>query len=175
MPTEAKRQAVAELAERIGRATMAVATDISGLTVNETTDLRRRLREQAVEYRVVKNRLAALAAHEAGVEAFAELLEGSTGIAFGYDDPLTVAKALDGYVKATRSRMVVRKGLMDGVIISGAQIATLASLPSKVELLARLLGQLNAPISRLATVLNGPVRGLAIVLQRRSEQLASAS
>ncbi|MEE8518217.1 MAG: 50S ribosomal protein L10, partial [Dehalococcoidia bacterium] len=78
MPTDAKRAQVADLAERIKRATIAIATDFSGLGVNDMTELRRRLREQNVEYRVVKNRLAVLAASEAGVEPFKELLEGTT-------------------------------------------------------------------------------------------------
>ena len=172
MPTEKKRQEVAELADRFQRATIVIGTDFKGLPVNEMTALRRRMREQSVEYRVVKNRLAALAAQEAGKEMIAQVLESSTGLAIGYDDPLTVAKALDEFVKSTRSRLVVRSALMDGTLYNAAQISALAALPSKEELLARLLGQLQAPITQLASVLNGTIRGLAVVLQRRAEQLA---
>ena len=174
MPTEAKRQAVSDLADRIGRATIAIATNFAGLKGAELTQLRRRLREQDVEYRVVKNRLAALAATEAGVEAFRELLEGSTGIVFGYGEPASVAKALDEHVRQTRSALQVRKGLMDRTVLTGAQIAALAALPPRDQLVARLLSQMNAPITGLVNVLSGPLRALATVLERRSEQLAHA-
>ena len=175
MPTEAKRQVVAELAEQIRRCTVAIATDFTGLRVNEITNLRRRLREQSVEYRVVKNRLALLAAQEAGNESFAELFQGVTGVAFGYGEPAEAAKALDEFIKATRSTLVVRMAVMDGQVLSAAQVSALAALPSKSELLARLLAQMQAPTTRLVTVLRGTIQGLAIVLQRRADQLGEAA
>ncbi len=175
MPTEAKRETVADLADRIKRSTIAIATDFSGLGVNQLTELRRRLREQGVEYRVVKNRLAALAATEAGVDQFRELLDGVTGIVFGYGEPEAAAKAVDEYVKQTRSPMRIRNGIMAGEVLTAAQVSAIAVLPSKQDLRAMLLGQLNAPITGLVNVLIGPVRGLAIVLQRRAEQLAGSA
>ncbi len=171
MPNEAKVKDVAELSERLARSTMVIATDFSGLTVNEVTALRKRLREHDVEYRVVKNRLAAIAAQVAGTDRVQDILEGATGLVVGYGDPVAAAKALDGYVKESRSRLVVRKGVMEGRLLLESQVAALASLPPKNELVAKLLGQMNAPISGLVNVLSGPVRGLAIVLQRRAEQL----
>ena len=175
MPTEAKRESVADLVDRIKRSTIAIATDFSGLGVNQLTELRRRLREQGVEYRVVKNRLAALAATEAGVDRFRELLEGVTGIVFGYGEPEAAAKVVDQYVKQTRSPLRIRNGIMAGEVLTAAQVNAIAVLPPKQELRAMLLGQLNAPIAGLVNVLIGPVRGLAIVLQRRAEQLAGSA
>ena len=175
MPTDAKRETVADLADRIKRSTIAIATDFSGLGVNQLTELRRQLREAGVEYRVVKNRLAARAATEAGVERFSELLEGATGIVFGYGEPEAAAKAVDQYVKQTRSSLRIRNGIIQGEVLSAAQINAIAVLPTKAELLARLLAQLNAPATGLVHVLTGPIRGLAIVLQRHAEQLAAAS
>lgn len=174
VPTEAKREAVADLAERLGKAAIVIATDFSGLKVNQMTELRHRLREQGVEYRVVKNRIASIAAGESGVEAFRDILEGSTGVVLGYDDPVAAAKAVSDYVRQTRAELKVRKGVMDGALITEAQVVALAALPGRDELVARLLGQMNAPISGLVNVLSGPVRGLAIVLQRRAEQLGAA-
>jgi len=171
VPTETKRRIVMELADQIARATLAIATDFSGLGVNELTELRRRLRTRSAEYRVVKNRLMVLAAKEAGKDGFAELLEGSTGIVFGYGEAVDTAKALDEFIRTTRSQLVVRNGILDGGPLSKDQITVLASLPPKEELQARLLGQLLTPIARLVNVLNRPVQGLAIVLQRRAEQL----
>ena len=174
MPTEAKREAVADLSERLRRAAIVIATDFSGLKVNQMTELRNRLREQGVEYRVVKNRIASIAAGESGVEAFHDLLEGVTGVVLGYDDPIAAAKAVSDFVRQTRADLKVRKGVMDGALLSEAQVVTLAALPGRDELIARLLGQMNAPISGLVNVLSGPIRGLAIVLQRRAEQLDAA-
>ena len=174
MPTEAKREAVADLSERLRRAAIVIATDFSGLKVNQMTELRNRLREQGVEYRVVKNRIASIAAGESGVEAFRDILEGVTGVVLGYDDPIAAAKAVSDFVRQTRADLKVRKGVMDGALLSEAQVVTLAALPGRDELIARLLGQMNAPISGLVNVLSGPIRGLAIVLQRRAEQLDAA-
>lgn len=174
MPTEAKQEAVADLAERLGRAAIVIATDFSGLKVNQMTALRQQLREQGVEYKVVKNRIASIAAGEAGVEAFRDILEGATGVVLGYDDPVAAAKAVNEYVRQTRAELKVRKGVMDGKLLNESQIVALAALPGRDELVAKLLGQMNAPISGLVNVLSGPTRALAIVLQRRAEQLGAA-
>jgi large subunit ribosomal protein L10 len=174
MPTEAKKESVKDLADRMSRASIAVATDFNGLSVNQTTALRAQLRQVGVEYKVVKNRLAKIAAEESGVVAYKDILEGSTGVVFGYGDIVAAAKALDEYVKQSRVELKVRKGVMNGVVISPAQVQALAALPPREELLAKLLGQMNAPISGLVTVLSGTMRGLAIVLQRRAEQLGGA-
>ena len=175
MPTEAKRQAVAELAELIKGSTVAIATDFSGLSASHLTELRHRLREHSAQYRVVKNRLALLAAQEAGQEPFTHLLQRCTGIIFGHGEATATAKALDEFVKATRSTLVVRNGFMDGRLLTEQQVATLATLPSKDELISRFLGQLQAPIAGLLRVLTGPVQGLTILLQRRADQLADQS
>ena len=174
MPTEAKRQIVAELTELIKGSTIAIATDFRGLTASQMTELRHRLRASSARYRVVKNRLALLAAQEAGQEEFTHLLKASTGIVFGYGEPTAAAKALDEFVRATRAALAVRNACMDGQLLTERQVAVLATLPSRNELVSMLLGQLQAPIARLATALSGPTRGLAIVLQRRAEQLAAA-
>jgi large subunit ribosomal protein L10 len=175
MPTEAKEAAVADLADRMSRSSIAIATDFSGLSVNDITELRKRLREQGVEYKVVKNRIAAIAAAQSGVESFKEILEGATGVVFGYDDVVAAAKVVDEYVKQTRVELKIRNGVMDGAVITPVQISALAALPPKDELIAKLLGQMNAPIAGLVQVLNGTISGLAIVLQRRAEQLGAAA
>ena len=175
MPTEAKEAAVADLADRMSRSSIAIATDFSGLSVNDITELRKRLREQGVEYKVVKNRIAAIAAVQSGIESFKEIFEGATGVVFGYDDVVAAAKVVDEYVKQTRVELKIRNGVMDGAVITPVQILALAALPPKDELIAKLLGQMNAPIAGLVHVLNGTISGLAIVLQRRAEQLGAAA
>ena len=173
MPTEAKEAAVADLTDRMSRSTIAIATDFSGLSVNQVTELRKQLRASGVEYKVVKNRIAAIAAAESGIDSFKDILEGATGVVFGYDDVVAAAKALDEYVKQTRVELKIRKGVMDGAVITPAQVSALAALPPKEQLLAMFLGQLNAPITGLVHVLNGTISGLAVVLQRRAEQLGA--
>ena len=173
MPTEEKQAAVVELADRIKRSTIAIATDFTGLSVNQITELRRQLRAAGVEYKVVKNRIASIAADEAGVPPFKEILEGATGIVFGYDDVAAAAKAVDDYVKQMRVNLKIRNAVMDGDVLSSAQVTALAALPPRDQLIARLLGQMNAPIAGLVHVLNGTISGLAIVLQRRAEQLGA--
>ena len=174
MPTEEKKETVADLADKMSRATIAIATGFNGLKVNQTTALRVQLRQVGSEYKVVKNRLALIAADQAGVPAFKQVLEGATGVVFGYGDVVAAAKALDEYIKQARVDLKVRSGVMNGALISPAQVAALASLPPREVLIARLLGQMNAPIAGLVHVLHGTIRGLAIVLQRRAEQLGGA-
>jgi len=174
VPTEAKAHDIAELADLFGKAKVAIATDFSGLSVNQMTDLRRRLREQGADFRVVKNRIALRAAREAGSDLAPELLAGVTGIAFGYDDPVAVAKVLGDYVKETRSLLKIRNGVVSGELYAPAQIVALANVPARDVLLGRLVSQLNSPIVRLVWALNSSVQGLATVLHRRAEQLGSA-
>lgn len=175
MPTKAKEQTVTDLTEVLQRAKVVIATDYSGMSVNQMTELRRVLREQGAEYRVIKNRLALLAAERAGNDLVPQLLEGITGMAFGYDDPVSIAKTIDEFIKSSRATLKVRNAVVDGKIVDASQVAALASMPPKEILIARLLGQLNSPVTRLVYALNGPVQGLAMVLQRRAEQISSAS
>jgi large subunit ribosomal protein L10 len=175
VPTEEKRQTISELTKLIEASTISIATDFSGLGVPFLTDLRRRLREQGATYRVVKNRLALLAAQQAGQSEFPQLLEGSTGIVFGQGDSQSIVKALTEFVQTSRSGFIIRNGLLDGAILSAQQLALLASLPPKNELIAKLLGQLQVPPVSLLRVLNGPLRGLMTVLTRRTEQLTQQS
>ena len=170
MPTQAKREQVAAIRDWIERCSITIATDYTGLDVAEMTSLRRALRESGVEYRVVKNSLAHLAADGSGKPEVKGIVEGPTALAFGYDDPLVPAKALMGFINANRSQLKVRGGVMGESVLTAEQVSELAALPSKEELVARLLGQLNGPIASLAYVLNAPIGGLARVLHRRVEQ-----
>ena len=184
MPTEKKVQQVEELKQRISACTIAVATDYRGLSVNNMTELRRRLREKGIEYKVVKNNLARIAAEQVGSAEFHRLLEGTTAVAFGYDDPMEPARVLNEYVRTTRLPLSIRAGIMDGKYLSGSQLSLLLTLPSREELVAQLLGQmkvpltglvsvLNAPLVQVVNVLNAPLRGLINVLQQRIVQQQS--
>ena len=171
MPTERKTRAVEELSGQFGESTIAISTDYTGMSVSAMTELRRVLRERGVLFRVVKNTIAHLAADAADRPAMKGIIEGPTGIAFGTGEPTEPAKALAEFIRATRSPLKIRGGVLADRALSAAEVNHLATLPSKDELVSRLLGQLNGPMARLVNVLDAPVSGLARVLQRRVEAL----
>ena len=175
MPTEAKIQRVADLKDRLERSTIAVAADYTGISVNEMTDLHRRMRAAGVDFTVVKNTLTFLASEAAGRPQVKEIVQGPTVMAFGYDDPLDVARALVDYIRATRSTLAIRGAVLgDGQVLPSGDVTRMASLPSKAQLVATLMGQLQSPLQRLLGVLNSPLRNLDALLQARIQQLESA-
>ncbi len=175
MPTQAKAESVDTLAEKIDRSTIVITTDYTGMPVGEMTALRRALREGGVEYRIVKNTLAYLAADKAGKPSVKEIVQGPTGIAFGYGEPTDPAKILSDFIRSTRSVMKIRGAALDGAALDSQEVERLASLPTRDELMAQLLSRMNSPISGLVNVLNGPLAGLARVLQSHVTNLQQAS
>jgi large subunit ribosomal protein L10 len=182
MPTQKKVDQVEELRERFARATIAVATDHTGQSVNSMTDIRNKLRDLDVEYRVIKNTLTYLAADAANNPLIKDIVQGPTALALGYDNPVTVAKALEEYIRINRSSLTIRGAVLDGKRLSREDVISLSHLPPKEVLVAQLLGQLQTPIStligqlqapmyRLLGSLNGPANSLAILLQQRIQQL----
>ena len=172
MPTDHKVRQVEEIADRISRSTIVITTDYPGLGVGQMTELRRALRERDVEFRVIKNSLALMAADAAGKPEVKEVIEGPTGIAFGYGDASVPAKALVDFIRANRSPLTIRGGELDGQVLDMQQIQQLASLPGRDELVSLLMSRMLSPMSGLVNVLNGPIAGLARVLQRHAENLA---
>ena len=152
--------------------TIAISTDYSGLRVGAMTELRRALRQRGVQFRVVKNSLTHLAADAAGMPAVKEIVDGQTGIAFGYGDPTEPAKALAEFVRSTRSPLRIRGAVMGERSLTAQEVDALATLPSYDELIAKLMGQLQGPVAGLAYVLTAPIAGLARVLQRHAEGTA---
>ena len=152
--------------EWMAACTIAISADMTGMGVSAMTDLRRALRQQGVHLRVVKNRLARLAAEAAGRDMIKDIIEGPTVVAYGFDDPVGPAKALAGYIKANRSPLSIRGGVMGDRTLTAQEVDTLASLPPKEELIARLMAQIQSPVTGLVNVLQGPIAGLARVLQR---------
>ena len=172
VPTEAKRAQVESIRELLESSTAVVSTDYTGLSVESMTDLRRALRGNGVGFRVVKNTLTHLAADAAGKPGMKEIVEGPTGIAFSTDDPVAPAKALREFIRSSRSQMTIRGGLLGEQVLSAAEVDRLADVPSKDELIARLMGQIMAPVTSLAYVLDAPVASLARVLQRKIDTAA---
>ena len=166
-----KQAAVAEIAESFSGAAGAVLTEYRGLTVKELQDLRRSLGANA-NYAVVKNTLAKLAAKEAGIEGFDELLVGPTAIAFINGDVVEAAKGLRDFAKANPT-LVIKGGVLDGKPLDANEIAKLASLESREVLLGKMAGAMLASLSQAVYLLNAPLAQaarLAGALQAKAEQ-----
>jgi large subunit ribosomal protein L10 len=174
MPTEKKVATVQELRERIERSTIVIAAEYRGLSVTDIAALRKAVRDAGVEMRVVKNRLFLRAANDAHQPGMAELLAGPTAVLFGYEDVAASAKAVTEYQRQARNAFAVRNGMMDGQLLSVAQIQELASLLPRPVLLSQLAGLLQAPVTRLASLLNASVQDLAGLLDSRARQLDEA-
>ncbi|HVY10531.1 MAG TPA: 50S ribosomal protein L10 [Mycobacteriales bacterium] len=166
-----KAAAVAELTTAFRESSAAVLTEYRGLTVAELKELRRSLAGNAT-YLVVKNTLSKIAAREAGVTAFEDLLEGPSAIAFVTGDPVTVAKGLRAFTRE-HPLLVVKGGVMDGAALTADEIRKLADLESREVLLAKLAGGFVAPATQLASVLMAPVRQLAQVLGQLAAKAAA--
>ncbi|MEK7778276.1 MAG: 50S ribosomal protein L10 [Chloroflexota bacterium] len=171
MPSSKKVQEVEELKEKLSRSTIAIATGFSGTSGSTMTELRRHLRSQGIEYRVVKNTLMGRAAEAAGHLEVKEVLEGPTGLVFGYGDPIQHLKVLAEYIRSNRLPVAVRAAVLGGRVYRDQQLTALMTIPSREVLAGQLVGQLAGPLVRLVTALNSPVRGLAFVLQQRVVQM----
>lgn len=166
---EEKKKQVAELSEKLKAAHTGVIVNYKGITVADDTKLRKELRESGSNYKVVKNTILRLALKEAGIEGLDSILEGTTAIAVNTEDYVAPAKVLNNYAKQNKN-FEIKGGFIDGKSATVAEIQTLASLPSKEELVAQTLRGLNAPISGFVTVLNGTLRGLVIALNAIAEK-----
>jgi large subunit ribosomal protein L10 len=173
MPTDAKRETVAELREELARSQTMIVSEYRGLTVREIAEIRRALRKQDVSYRVVKNRLLRIAAADSVGEALGPLLTGPTAIAFGAD-AATTAKAV---IDATRPYKIVRitGGILGTRAIDADGVTRLATLPSREVLLGRLAGAIQSPTATLASLLGANVRNLGYALSQLRDQKANAA
>lgn len=161
----AKAVVVEEMKEKLQSAQGAVFVGFSGLSVADVTKLRRKFREGGVEYKVVKNTLTRIAADELGFNDLDAVLEGPTAIAYSAEDTVAPAKILKDFIKETKTEaLTVKAGIADGQVIDAAAVEALASLPSREELLAKLVGSMQAPISGLVNVLQGNIRNMVYVL-----------
>jgi large subunit ribosomal protein L10 len=176
VPTEAKIEQVSKLKDQLERSAITVTAGYSGITGASMTDLRARMRAAGVELVVVKNTLLGLAADAAHRPQVKSIVQGPTAVAFGFGDPVETAKALQDYIRATRSPLAIQGAVLgSGPALPATEVERLASLPPKPQLVASLLGQLQMPIASLLSVLNGPLRNLDSLLQQRIKQLEVAA
>ena len=166
---EAKKELVNEIKDKLQKAKSVAFVDYRGLTVSEDTAMRRDFKANGSEYKVYKNRLMLLALNELGITGAESYLQGTSAVAFSYNDEVAGAKVVCDYATKTK-KLAVKFGLLNGKIVESKEIEELAKLPSKEVLIAKLLGTLSGPATALCRVLNAPTRGLAIALNAIAEK-----
>lgn len=173
MKKEDKATAVAELAEKFGKARLAILTESVGLPVNHVTQLRKQLRGAKAEYKIVKNTIAFRAAEGTTLAGLAGHLKGPTGMVIGYDDPVLPAKVLRDFIGAEKrqEKMRITVGVLEGKILQPNELAAVAQLPTKEVLIAMLLSAMQGPIRgvvyTLSAVLTKFVRVIAAIQDKR--------
>ncbi len=170
MPTQTKIDEVAHLKEKLENAISLVLADYRGLTANEMVELREKFTKQGLEYRVVKDTLARLAADEAGIEGLADLFAGPVSIAFGYEEPAVAFKLSEECRKTYAPRYTLKGGVFEGVLVLESEVARYATLPSREELLAKLAMLLSSPMRAMAFMLQAKIRELACVISEVRKQ-----
>src|ERR1019366_5537394 len=168
--TKAKKtEKVAALATELEHSTSAIIGTFSKLTASKDYALRKTIRGAGGSYHVVKNKLAARAAQGTRIEAALQGLKGVSSVAYTSGDPVALAKALSTWVK-DNSEFTFKLGIVDGKLISIAEITALATMPGKEELFSKLLFLIQSPAQRLATVINATGRDLAVVINQAVEK-----
>jgi large subunit ribosomal protein L10 len=169
MKREEKAQAISEFNESIGQATNAFLIDFKGITVPQVTELRKQVRETGSEYVVVKNTLALIAVKDSPLKTLEKQFSGMTAVAFNKTDAVALAKALTKFAKDVPT-VQFKGAMLNGQIVPAAQIQNIASLPSREELVSKLLFLLQSPIRGLAIVLNANIRNIAVVIDQIAKQ-----
>jgi len=166
---EQKQQQIDALKDAFGPAAGVFVMDFTGLSVGEVTELRRKVKEADGTYVVVKNTLARIAVAGSANEGIKGLLEGPSAVAYTTGDAVTLAKALAEFAKS-HEKLRFRGGLVSGQVLDSAQAQRVATLPSKQELVARLLFMLQSPMRRLVVALNWPTRSLAVTVKQIADE-----
>jgi len=164
-----KKRFVEEIKEKLQRAAGIVLTDFKGLNVHELSELRKRLKEQGIEYRVVKNTLIRIAASESNLGELEKYLEGPTALAFGFEEPISPARILLDFSREHET-LKIKGGVLNGEVIDAIRFKALALLPSREELVVKLLSSLQLTLYGLVNSLSAPLRGLVMTLNALAQQ-----
>jgi large subunit ribosomal protein L10 len=173
MPTPKKAAEIDLLVDRFERAQLTIVADYRGLSVSQLQGFRSSLRTSESEFRVTKNTLLRIAAERVGIEGLEEHLEGPTAVLFAFGDVVAPAKAVADFARSSRI-LQVKSGVMNGQVLSAAEVDAISSLPPREELIGKLVGMLASPMARVVGVLNGPQRSVAYLANARIEQLTGA-
>ncbi len=172
---EVKQRDLAALTESLSTAKSAMIVSFQGLTVAKDQEFRNNLRAAGAKYQVVKNTLARIAVKGTDFEQATDHLKGVTAIAWTDNDPVVLAKAISKFMKDNADVYKFKTGVVDGKLVDLKQVTEIASLPSKEELISKLLYVLNAQAQRIVTVINAVPRDLAIVIKQIVEQEGRAA
>jgi large subunit ribosomal protein L10 len=173
MATSQKEALVGEIKDRLNEAGALLLVDYRGLSVKEMQELRRSLRAAGSELKVYKNSLTEIAIRELALPDLDSYLAGPTGIVFTGEDPVAPAKALTAFARQ-HNLLEVKGGLVENVVVDADGVKAIATLPSREELIAKLLGTMLSPLTGFARVLNGPVEAFARSVQAVADQKAAA-
>ncbi|QQS47326.1 MAG: 50S ribosomal protein L10 [Acidobacteriota bacterium] len=171
---EQKKTDLAFLKEQFTSTDHALLVSFDGLSVEKDGQLRRALREAELNYKVVKNTLGRLAVEGTPLEPLREHFVGMTAIAYSQTDPVGLAKVLSKFAKDNKE-LTFKAGVVEGRPISVREIDALATMPSKEELVSKLMFVLNAPAQRIATVINAVPRNLAVAINEIAKQKGAES
>ncbi|MGB4864121.1 MAG: 50S ribosomal protein L10 [Tepidiformaceae bacterium] len=174
MPTPRKVEMLAEIKDRMERASIAISADYRGLSVAQITELRRALRPAGAEVKIVKNTLAAMAAKAAGRDNMAEIVQGPTALAMGFEDPIAPVKALTEHLRAKRLTIEIHGGWLEGKVLTREEVESLASMPSKDQMIADVVAKLQGPLYNFAGLLQSTIRNFSGLVEARANQLEAA-
>mgnify|MGYP000480486815 CR=1 FL=1 len=164
MPNKQNLAAVEELKAKLSRSQILLIGEYRGLTVAEMAELRNAVRKTNAEVIVTKNTLTKIAANEVGITGLDEFLGGPVALTLGYGDPVATAKALNDYLKGAKKALTLRGGLLGVDRIAAADLDRVASTPSREQSIAKIMGGVNTPASRIVGALNGVMRNIAYIL-----------
>lgn len=173
MKRSEKEQIVTEVGEIVGRSRGMFFTDFTGLTVEQATELRREFRKSGIDYKVVKNTLIRKALENAtGYDRVAEKLVGPTGVAFAFDDPVSPAKIIQKFSEK-HGKLTLKVCVLEKEVYDGSKLAELAKLPTRTELMASILGSIEAPLVGVPQVINAVMRDLVSVVSEIEKKKAA--
>lgn len=172
MSTKAfKDEKIEKIKEKVDKAQVAILTNYQGLTVEEITKLRRSIQKGGGDYMVTKNTLTKIAIKDTPYEVLSESLKGPSAIAFGFEDPVSPAKALSQFIKEAKKGEIVA-AVLEGKLLSAQEAKALANLPTKEELYAKMLGCVNSPATGIVGSINAVMaqltRAMAAVRDQKS-------
>jgi large subunit ribosomal protein L10 len=172
---ETKQKDLNALTESLQNAKSAMVVSFAKLTVNKDQEFRNSLREAGAKYQVVKNTLARIAVKGTDFEQATESFKGVTALAWTENDPVVLSKAISKFMKDNADIYTFKSGVVDGRLVDFKQLTTIANLPSKEELISKLLWVLNSSAERLVTVINAVPRDLAVVIKQIGEKAPAAA
>lgn len=171
MSREKKVSVIDELEKLFSGCNVGILTEYRGITAPDMTVLRRTLEKSGIKFKVAKNTLARFAAERADKGYLVDTLKGPIAIAFGYGDVSESARAILDYIRTSKTSLTITAGFIGGKLLSNEDVRTLATLPQKDVLVARVAGGLQIPILMLLAYLTAPMRDMVGVLQARIQQL----